>query len=204
MSFGLSPMCQYYFYPRPPRGGRLRGVRGAARRTEISIHALREEGDSACVSLSVGGSKFLSTPSARRATRNRRNVSNAHQYFYPRPPRGGRRNLSCVARQELKFLSTPSARRATSKPNLHRQNKRISIHALREEGDRQSCKAYTTTLNFYPRPPRGGRQSRCNPLDFARYFYPRPPRGGRLGLCEFIGWRKQISIHALREEGDQR
>ena len=34
----------------------------------ISIHALREEGDTETVSRNVTASKFLSTPSARRAT----------------------------------------------------------------------------------------------------------------------------------------
>ena len=35
---------------------------------QISIHALREEGDAAFLGVSVGASLFLSTPSARRAT----------------------------------------------------------------------------------------------------------------------------------------
>ena len=35
----------FYFYPRPPRGGRLRKAPGLVRRHVISIHALREEGD---------------------------------------------------------------------------------------------------------------------------------------------------------------
>ena len=35
-----------------------------------------------------------------------------------------------------KFLSTPSARRATAKFDEHNGNFEISIHALREEGDR--------------------------------------------------------------------
>ena len=56
----------------------------------ISIHALREEGD-VMVMLRI----FL--PS----------------YFYPRPPRGGRRTCSRLRRSRTKFLSTPSARRAT-------------------------------------------------------------------------------------------
>ena len=33
------------FYPRPPRGGRLNGIEGFDRFLTISIHALREEGD---------------------------------------------------------------------------------------------------------------------------------------------------------------
>ena len=76
----------------------------------ISIHALREEGDTAAVVGTAATCGFLSTPSVRRATgehpmdatqyakisihalreegdwRNRRNVSNANQHFYPRPP----------------------------------------------------------------------------------------------------------------------
>ena len=56
----------------------------------------------------------------------------------------------------------------------------ISIHALREEGDRYN--------NRMPR--RAGD------------FYPRPPRGGRRFLLFFFGEFIEISIHALREEGD--
>ena len=56
----------------------------------ISIHALREEGDG---SLSFGRDQeklFLSTPSARRATRGCPLWISPTIYFYPRPPRGGR------------------------------------------------------------------------------------------------------------------
>ena len=35
-----------YFYPRPPRGGRLEELKGQEPAQKISIHALREEGDS--------------------------------------------------------------------------------------------------------------------------------------------------------------
>ena len=36
---------RFYFYPRPPRGGRPRGGPCSSRPADISIHALREEGD---------------------------------------------------------------------------------------------------------------------------------------------------------------
>ena len=37
----------------------------------------------------------------------------------------------------------------------------ISIHALREEGDQRAAAGrHRKQQNFYPRPPRGGRQSR--------------------------------------------
>ena len=58
----------------------------------------------------------------------------------------------------------------------------ISIHALREEGD----KLVATSL--LPTP----------------YFYPRPPRGGRLKYISTSSTLYSISIHALREEGDYR
>ena len=61
-----------YFYPRPPRGGRLTGA-----------------------SAPVPHQKFLSTPSARRATTASR----------------------CHCSAQVGFLSTPSARRATTRPH---------------------------------------------------------------------------------------
>ena len=100
------------FYPRPPRGGRptYKHVRAAA--TIISIHALREEGDLPACKAGRIRRAFLSTPSARRATRLRPRAAFAqkflstpsarratclpgsrgrrNRYFYPRPPRGGR------------------------------------------------------------------------------------------------------------------
>ena len=58
---------------------------------DISIHALREEGD-------VPASSSLI----------------AYTYFYPRPPRGGRLLRTHPCYESMQFLSTPSARRATS------------------------------------------------------------------------------------------
>ena len=57
-----------HFYPRPPRGGRPLQPVGLRTPDVISIHALREEGDVARCGDSVGNRRFLSTPSARRAT----------------------------------------------------------------------------------------------------------------------------------------
>jgi len=59
--------------------------------------------------------------------------------------------------------------------------------------------------DFNPRPPRGGRRQRAgNRHGGTFYFNPRPPRGGRL-LQKIAGIPSdRISIHALREEGDDR
>ena len=59
---------------------------------EISIHALREEGDRSPARSITSRLEFLSTPSARRATMGPGQRRCGHQDFYPRPPRGGRRS----------------------------------------------------------------------------------------------------------------
>ena len=146
-----------YFYPRPPRGGRLPGWDAWGDEIEISIHALREEGDPVPGCSSPGQKEFLSTPSARRATKDGKSRRHPHQdfyprpprggrrqsvkqcnrriYFYPRPPRGGRHIWGWVDGMNIQFLSTPSARRATFFSLSEKFKVCISIHALREEGD---------------------------------------------------------------------
>ena len=82
---------------------------------DISIHALREEGDHGLLDLRRVQIRFLSTPSARRATLCRSHKLRHGKDFYPRPPRGGRRGLRVGFVYQHQFLSTPSARRATAK-----------------------------------------------------------------------------------------
>ena len=212
------------FYPRPPRGGRLSVLYRPSGRWRISIHALREEGDATFAAAVQDLEKFLSTPSARRATQG---------FQHPHIPE--------------RFLSTPSARRATRAGRHSGRLPAISIHALREEGDDGGRGNAAASTNFYPRPPRGGRHiSRSDARKIIQFlstpsarratraergeglyiedFYPRPPRGGRhCQFCEDYEWSKflstpsarratrhytsaklqnVISIHALREEGD--
>ena len=124
-----------YFYPRPPRGGRpLHPAMMVC--SLISIHALREEGDADGCSAECAVLVFLSTPSARRATEALANYRQMNEEdFYPRPPRGGRQLTTASWQKARLFLSTPSARRATT----------------------LELSFYLTFQNFYPRPPRGGR-----------------------------------------------
>ena len=190
------------FYPRPPRGGRR------------------------CYVVAAGASLvFLSTPSARRATLASRSFCTSALNFYPRPPRGGRHGRTMGVSRWIRFLSTPSARRATD-----------DVKVLHDK-----------EMNFYPRPPRGGRPHDGSRVELDRkflstpsarrataagetyedfveflstpsarrattspspaslqicYFYPRPPRGGRPARIPFMVSMAEISIHALREEGD--
>ena len=103
----------------------------------ISIHALREEGDVRVLASWRTNSVFLSTPSARRATQPWWMSWLSLWDFYPRPPRGGRHPSKFLHRYFTEFLSTPSARRATVLFVIYEPSKRISIHALREEGDQR-------------------------------------------------------------------
>ena len=79
--------------------------------------------------------EFLSTPSARRATRHYARNGGRTENFYPRPPRGGRLKSITQWDWTRRFLSTPSARRATEVLVENYSLRYISIHALREEGD---------------------------------------------------------------------
>ena len=109
----------------------------------------------------------------------------------------------CFLSTDIIFLSTPSARRATQRKHLLHLLCRISIHALREEGDRPYMACARPNINFYPRPPRGGRRRDGLALLCAfQNFYPRPPRGGRPERILIFCPISLISIHALREEGD--
>ena len=123
----------------------------------ISIHALREEGD--FIPQNVDFRECISIHALReegdsRTTRAARTPAN----FYPRPPRGGRRLDSSIFLNAVLFLSTPSARRATVRLVGFHGRCRISIHALREEGDAAWPRLASSILDFYPRPPRGGRR----------------------------------------------
>ena len=102
--------------------------------------------------------------------------------FYPRPPRGGRPLYHTDVLRLKLFLSTPSARRATSCSGDDAGVDRISIHALREEGDPVPMRILCDRCEFLSTP--SARRA--------------TPRGAHAGL------HGSISIHALREEGDLR
>ena len=103
--------------------------------------------------------EFLSTPSARRATSCNGAKRICRTYFYPRPPRGGRHGKAC----------------------RYQQGHRISIHALREEGDSINSTLMSELQRFLSTP------------------------SARRATALVVGTQipDHISIHALREEGDQ-
>ena len=208
------------FYPRPPRGGRptTHGTMPPCGRTflstpsarratkalkdytmgfDISIHALREEGDTKTVSRNVTALRFLSTPSARRATNFVSSPLLTFVDFYPRPPRGGRpHDVAFVGECILISIHALREEGDPARPDLQIQDNNfyprpprggrqkelyltgtstdISIHALREEGDGSVSSLLTSRLNFYPRPPRGGRRSGAVVLLFGTIFLSTP------------------------------
>ena len=172
-----------------------------------------------------GENWFLSVPSAGRVTGCTSRASGGRAYFYPRPPRGGRPQCISGQPETRRFLSTPSARRATtdaggstetglflSTPSARRATSGtavllheapdISIHALREEGDRAAAAVSTHGGNFYPRPPRGGRQGRKPEPHPSQRISIHALREEGDGLYIAFKYNILISIHALREEGD--
>ena len=170
----------------------------------ISIHALREEGDRVPAMQELHHIAFLSTPSARRATKRIEFQCGLAYDFYPRPPRGGRRYV-----EESVF---PCKGHFYPRPPRGGRHLAVRVMEIVEDfyprpprGGRPApcCKGADQSQNFYPRPPRGGRH-----YSFVRarrtrgHFYPRPPRGGRPANATARDLTDGISIHALREEGD--
>ena len=145
------------FYPRPPRGGRHVAVDLFSSSVEISIHALREEGDcTAPAGISIEWD------------------------FYPRPPRGGRRP-SRRDRGSIYSISIHALREEGDPGYVQGRPAAfcISIHALREEGDLwMICFCWSMEISIHALRAEGDahgaarKRAQC-------YFYPRPPRGGR-------------------------
>ena len=89
------------------------------------------------------------------------------------------------------------SKRKTTQPII------ISIHALREEGDRAGS-VRGMAVNLFLSTP-SARRATPRPimrLQVRYNFYPRPPRGGRRCPAALPQHHLPISIHALREEGD--
>ena len=79
----------------------------------------------------------------------------------------------------------------------------ISIHALREEGDVFVAGNRDHRVHFYPRPPRGGRLISALLIYSSLVFLSTPSARRATARQGQSCGRTQISIHALREEGDQ-
>ena len=128
------------------------------------------------------GIRFLSTPSARRATQLPPGAYHTISDFYPRPPRGGRPGVRHGCTLDV-GISIHALREEGDLCQRHLPGlEPISIHALREEGDRRSPQ----------QPPN-------------RSLFLSTPSARRATHQVFkLNLGELISIHALREEGDSR
>ena len=195
----------------------------------ISIHALRVEGDFQPCRPRRSMRNFYPRPPG--GGRRLLDLLLVYQQadFYPRPPGGGRPGFNNPQLTMLPiFLSTPSGWRATcggnhaemegniflstpsgwraTKPRLaYLKSGRISIHALRVEGDEAGPGQRHTARAISIHALRvEGDNHRIREGRASNDFYPRPPGGGRLIDPEILDGCCFISIHALRVEGDSK
>ena len=168
------------FNPRPPRGGRRMVTPPEFRSFTISIHALREEGD---VDFCILPPLDLN--------------------FNPRPPRGGRQSVQILLYTDIQFQSTPSARRATCSRYCAPDASELFQSTPSARRATSFCCLFQPAVRFQSTPSarRATAPTRI-PASTPTYFNPRPPRGGRPGTLSTMRRQKDISIHALREEGD--
>ena len=162
------------FYPRPPRGGRPGCGGELAVNVNISIHALREEGDD-CGTQGLRWIAISIHALREEGDHSKRGKKFFHDYFYPRPPRGGRPGDRAAAPgRRRNFYPRPPRGGRRGLGLVEEQLRGISIHALREEGDPRSWSAGMPSAYFYPRPPRGGRHHQHRTCLLLRRFLSTP------------------------------
>ena len=103
----------------------------------------------------------------------------------------------------MQFLSTPSARRATRRRRRMEPDREISIHALREEGDQriQNKALDANAISIHALREEGDHHVQVTSI-LSKSFLSTP--SARRATAQTPAWKKffAISIHALREEGD--
>ena len=146
--------------------------------------------------------RFQSTPSVGRATTTGMKQQQKMSHFNPRPPWGGRPNTLLITLVTLGFQSTPSVGRATEGCRGSKDQKEISIHALRGEGDvffPIIVKCFFISIHAL----RGEGDDRpAISLPLSTRFQSTPSVGRATINMPSFAERLNISIHALRGEGD--
>ena len=147
--------------------------------------------------------KFLSTPSARRATRSGWRLLTRPSDFYPRPPRGGRPVRSRPLRSSgFDFYPRPPrGGRPVSFVSCYPAIG-ISIHALREESDEYDI-TITSGENVFLSTPSARRATDEIMAVIRRHIFLSTPSARRATNQKYRKEKNDaISIHALREESD--
>ena len=115
-------------------------------------------------------------------------------YFYPRPLRGGRPACSKLSKNPKKISIHALCEEGDASFATGSAINLISIHALCEEGDPTIRRGSVGDVNnFYPRPLRGGRPPKgSHRKEETGDFYPRPLRGGRPEYSESNAGAKEF------------
>ena len=189
------------FNPRPPCGGRRIAGGFPLGPQRISTHALLAEGDVLAVLIRKAfdiSTHALLAEGDYRAKRNKPN----QLYFNPRPPCGGRLCWSHSSKCFRHISTHALLAEGDGEIGHNRQHSKISTHALLAEGDARSAASATSSSDFNPRPPCGGRLIMDTPISRGEHisthallaegdspgepapallphFNPRPPCGGR-------------------------
>ena len=151
----------------------------------------------------TGRTRFLSTPSARRATQGVEQVGLRHIISIHALCEEGDASVNHSSYTGWQFLSTPSARRATTEATDATETKEYFYPRPLRGGRRSAVEAVKGGLQFLSTPSarRATCRKACAEVD-RKYFYPRPLRGGRPWPRIVFAHESFISIHALCEEGD--
>ena len=196
-------MSVILFLSTPSARRATRRLRGPFRLFQISIHALREEGDYECFKRRIKPNVFLSTPSARRATSPAIIPLPPEKFLSTPSARRATLYFCAFMGYYHKFLSTPSARRATQLRRRTGHPHSISIHALREEGDPHPVRVAFIVHGFLSTPSARRATPARDHHGLALMLFLSTPSARRATVGPLADVRVDtISIHALREEGD--
>ena len=216
----------YDFNPRPPWGGRPRPLGGikiklrfqstpsVGRATiselykaldgdDISIHALRGEGDGA-VAREMFGDRIISIHALRGEGDYLRYVIFADSGISIHALRGeGDAVRESQSLLNSVFQSTPSVGRATRSQAQDSRGIRTfqSTPSVGRATSFPRCD-FPFITNFNPRPPWGGRPLRSRRLRSCTIFQSTPSVGRATSVMGIDTSQALISIHALRGEGD--
>ena len=148
---------------------------------QISIHALRGEGDSKARCDMCRYQKFLSTPSVGRATQVWMMMVAGKKISIHALRGEGDFLVTCKQVYDLLFLSTPSVGRATS-PSLIRILGKTYFYPRPPWGGRRNSRTYQFTVKVFLSTPSVGRATakvHKNPVQLLRKGYNRFPAGRR-------------------------
>ena len=170
---------------------------------DISIHALRVEGDMSmpAVASKIACNFYPRPPGGGRPTTGRF-PTEPRWNFYPRPPGGGRHRIRQDTETVRVFLSTPSGWRATA---LFEQCKVLVLRFLSTpSGWRATHRCGYPLLSFaFLSTPSGWRATPDTQNKRRHAKFLSTPSGWRATDVAIDNWhRARISIHALRVEGD--